>query len=171
MHNIEPEKRGAGELPWDWFNLSLLHWREIECFNIFHHLSLFSCKISFLCTLCSRFVFVILVTLGDHCPRFMLLLLRSSSISQNLSIPGLTNKHGTCVSPRVFFLMLLPPPCDSSLVLLIQTRTEYQIIMIRHISDLRYLRQGDKSSEKGEGGRVMWPGRRKLDCNEWNVGS
>ena len=49
-----------------------------------------------------------------------------------------------------------PPPSDSSLVLLIQTRTEYQIIMIRHISDLRYLRQGDKSSEEGNRGRGDW---------------
>ena len=73
------------------------------------------------------------------------------------------------VSPRVFFLKLLPPS-DSSLALLIQTRTEYQIIMIRHISDLRYLRQGDKSSEEGnrerEGRGDVCGFGRKLDWNE-----
>lgn len=71
------------------------------------------------------------------------------------------------VSPRVFFLKLLPPS-DSSLVLLIQTRTEYQIIMIRHISDLRYLRQGDKSSEEGNRERE---GRGDVDLGENWIGT
>ena len=71
------------------------------------------------------------------------------------------------VSPRVFFLKLLPPS-DSSLVLLIQTRTEYQIIMIRHISDLRYLRRGDKSSEEGNRERE---GRGDVDLGENWIGT
>ena len=168
------------ELPGDWFNLSLLHWRHGELRNKkYKMLQIFS--ITYLCFyakqvfnalhICcfQRFVFLDLVTLGD-CP---------SSCHSDLQVAPYswanknnTSKYGTCEPSCILFEASLPPS-DSSLVLLIQTRTEYQIIMIRHISDLRYLRQGDKSSEEGNPEREgRWCGfGRKLDWNEWNVGS